>query len=235
MDLGLVERWAQRQLGDPGRQVGQLFEHVVPGVSSNEPEVVGEDDALGLRQRPERESGIGLGLGALEAHREIERHREVEQHVEELRALLQCGHVGGEVGDVEPPQHGPLELGATLAPDLVDVRVVPQVLHSPGEPAVAVEEAGGVGDRPPPEAVEFRVERQVDPEVLAPVELGRVARPRARHHDRAGRGRALPQCLIAGGGGGVGGADAVGADDQELGARGVAEALYQRFHNPDGT
>ena len=143
--------------------------------------------------------------------------------------------MGGEVGHVEPPQHGPLELGATLAPDLVEVRVVPQVLQRSGESAVAVEKARGVGDRPPPEAVEFGVEREVDAEVLAPVELGSVACPRAGHHYRAGRGRALPKRPVAPGGGGVGGADAVRADDHEPCVRRVPEALHQGLHGPDGT
>ena len=79
----------------PGREVGQLFERVVPSVAPHEPEAVWKHYALGHRQRPERESGVGLGFGALEPHREVEGHGEVQQHVEELWALLQGGHVGG--------------------------------------------------------------------------------------------------------------------------------------------
>ena len=235
MDLGLVQGGAQRQLGDAGRQVGQRFGRVGPGRPPHQPEVIGEDQALLGGQRPEGEAGVGLRLGALEPDREVEGDGQVDEHVEELRPLLHGPQVGGEVGHVEPPQHGPLHLGPALPADLVQVGVVPQVLDRPGEAPVAVEEAGSAGEGPPAEPVELGVEGEMHAQVLAPVQLGRVPGPGPGHDHGAGGGRALPDGPIPARGRGVGGADPVGADDHELGAGRVAEPLGQRVHGAEST
>ena len=86
---------------------------------------------------------------------------------------------------VEAPHDGPLDLRPALAPDLVEVGVVPGVLDRAREPAVAVEQARRVGDRPPAVGLELGVEREVHADVLAPVAAGGVARPRARDHSEA--------------------------------------------------
>ena len=51
--------------------------------------------------------------------------------------------------DVEAPVDGLLDLGPALLAHLVEVGVVPDVVDGAREAAVAVEEAGGVGDRAP--------------------------------------------------------------------------------------
>src|SRR5690606_22294645 len=104
--------------------------------------------------------------------------------VEELGLELERAHVRIEVADVEAPEDGPLDLGPALAPDLVEVGVVPNVVDGAGEPAVAVEQRRSRGDRAPAVAVVLGVEGEVDPDVLTPVLRGRLAGPRARDHER---------------------------------------------------
>ena len=110
--------------------------------------VVDREHALLGGQCPEREAGHGLGVTALEADRQAVLDREVEQHVEELGAVLEGAEVCAEVADVEAPQDGPLELGSTLGPGLVEVGVVPEVAHRPREAAVTVQERGSDRDGP---------------------------------------------------------------------------------------
>ena len=104
---------------------------------------------------------------------------EVEVDVEELGPQLERAEVGVEVGDVEAPEDGPLDLGPQLAAGLVEVGVVPQVVDRAGEAAVAVEQRRGVGDGAPAVAVVLGVEREVHADVLAAVLGGGLARPRA--------------------------------------------------------
>ena len=56
---------------------------------------------------------------------------------------LQRAHVGVEVAHVEAPQDGPLDLGPALPAHLVEVGVVPDVLHGPREAPVTAEQATG--------------------------------------------------------------------------------------------
>jgi hypothetical protein len=87
------------------------------------------------------------------------------------------------VADVEAPHDGALDLSPALLAHFVEITVVPGVLDGAREPPVAVEEAGGAGDRPPPVALPLGVQREVHADVLAAVLGGRVARPGARHHE----------------------------------------------------
>ena len=135
---------------------------VTPGSSSNSARstrrrapgghgdhVVGEHHALLGGEAPEREAGDVLGFVAAEPQRQAEVDRELEVGVEELGPGLQRAEVAGEVAHVEAPHDRPLDLGPALAPDLVEVGVVPGVLDRAGEAAVAVEQARRVGDAAP--------------------------------------------------------------------------------------
>ena len=121
-----------------------------------------------------------LGVGARQPQGQPELDGQVEVDVEELRLDLHGAHVGVEVAHVEAPQDGPLDLGPALPADLVEIGVVPDVGHRPGEAAVAVEQRRGVGDGAPPVEVVLGVHREVDADVLAPVRGGRAPGPRAR-------------------------------------------------------
>ena len=88
-------------------------------------------------------------LGVAQAHRQAELDRELEVHVEEVGAELERAEMAAEVAHVEAPHDRPLDLGPALAPDLVEVGVVPGVLDRAREAAVAVEQARRVGDRAP--------------------------------------------------------------------------------------
>jgi hypothetical protein len=48
--------------------------------------------------------------------------------------------MGIEVAHVEAPQDGAFDLSPALAPDLVEVGMVPNVLDGAGKPSVAVEQ-----------------------------------------------------------------------------------------------
>ena len=142
---------------------------------------------------------------------------QLEVDVEELGPQLQRAHVGVEVADVEAPQDGPLDLGPALAADLVEVGVVPDVLHRAREPAVAAEQRRGVGDGAPAVQLVLRVEREVDPDVLAPVAAARLPGPRAGHHQRGAGDRPRGEALVDADVGRVARAEVVGVDDDQLG------------------
>ena len=61
------------------------------------------------------------------------------------------------------------DLGAAFASHLVEIGVVPDVLDGAREAAVPTEERRRVRDRAPAVELVLRVEREVDPDVLAPV------------------------------------------------------------------
>ena len=98
----------------------------------------------------------------------------------------------GEVGDVDVPREGPFHLGAQFAEHLGVVGVLPQVLERAREPALTGLQRRGMGDRTPPVAVVFGVEREVDADVVVGGRLdGGMARPRCGHRERGRQ----PCCL----------------------------------------
>ncbi len=197
--LGGVDGGVDEELGHAGAELAdQPLEGGSSGLSAVHHEVVGRQDPLLGGQPPEREADHPLARLPEQAEREPELHREVEHHVEELGSLLEHAHVVVEVAHVEAPEDGPLHLGPELAAHLVEVGVVPQVRDGAGEPAVAVEQGGGVGDRAPAVALPLGVEREVHADVLAPVAGRRVAGPRARDHQPGARAGAVAQGLPGG-------------------------------------
>ena len=100
-------------------------------------EVVGEDDALVLGEASERESGLLGGDRRRQPDRQRELDGQFEVDVEELGTQRDRGEVRREVGDVDAPREGPLDLGAQLAQDLGVIGVLPQVFERAGEPALA--------------------------------------------------------------------------------------------------
>ena len=80
-------------------------------------------------------------------------------------------------------------------------------------------------DRAPAVEVPLGVEREVHADVLAQVAGRRLARPRARHHQRGAGGHARAQALVDADVGGVAHAEVVAVDDQQavvgVGSRGV--------------
>ena len=173
--------------------------------------------------------------GARQPQGQPELHGQVEVDVEELRLDLHGAHVGVEVAHVEAPQDGPLDLGPALAAHLVEIGVVPDVLDGAGEAAVAVEQRGGVGDGAPPVEVVLGVDGEVHADVVAPVAGRRAPGPRAGDHQAGARGQAVAQGLVDPDVGGVAEAEVVAVEDQELGVVGVAEALGEGWHAPDGS
>ena len=225
-----VDARVQRQLGDPGLEVEQRAFDPPAGAGRARDDVVREHDAFVGGEATEREAGDVLGLLAAEPQREPEVDRELEVGVEELGPGLERAEMAGEVADVEAPHDRPLDLGPALAADLVEVGVVPGVLDGAGESAVAVEEAGRVGDGAPAVGLELGVQREVHPDVLAPVAAGGVARPRAGHHEGRAGGEPVTQGVVAGDVARVGEAEVVARDDQELGVGCVPEPLGERGH-----
>ena len=140
-----------------------------------------------------------------------------------------------EMGDVEAPQDRSLDLDAALAPDLVEIRVLPEVVDAPREPALAVEERGSVGDGSPAVQLVLGVERQVHPDVLAAVLGGGFARPRGRDHERRTRGHSLAERVVDADVGGMARAEIVAADDQDAVVRPIAEPLGQSCHESEDT
>ena len=100
---------------------------------------------------------------------------------------MESAEVGTQVADVKAPEDGSFQLGPALAPGLVQVSVVPKVLHGAGKATIAVVETGGLGDGPPAVAVQLGVEGEVHPNRLTAVVGRRVTGPWARHHE-AGTG-----------------------------------------------
>ena len=198
-------------------------------------EVVGEEHALLGREAPEREARRRLGVRARQPDRQAELDRELEVDVEELGPQLHRPEMRREVGHVEAPQDRPLDLGAALAPDLVEVGVLPEVVDVPGEAAVAVEERGSMGDGSPAVQLVLGVERQVHADVLAAVLGGGFARPRGRDHERGARGHSLAQRVVDADVGGVARAEVVAADDQDAVVRPIAEPLGQSCHESEDT
>ena len=178
----------------PGRSCAISREDALPAAGPpGVVEVVGEQHALLRRQGTEGEAGLPFADRRGQADREPEVHGQVEVDVEELRPQRHGGQVGSEVGDVETPLERPLELRPALAPDLLLVGVLPQVVDAAGEAAVPVDQRRRVGDRPPPVELVLGVEGEVDAEVLAPLLGGGVAGPRPGHHQRGARRRPVPE------------------------------------------
>ncbi len=100
------------------------------------------------RQLTGRVSEVEVGAG--QADRQAELDGEFEVDVEQLRSETQRLEVGTEVGEVEPPEDGPLDLGLALPSDLVDVGVLTQIGRGTGKSPVAVEQRRRIGDRAPP-------------------------------------------------------------------------------------
>ena len=143
--------------------------------------------------------------------------------------------MGVEVADVESPQDGPLDLGPAFAADLVEIGVVPDVGHGAGEPAVAVQKRGGVGDGTPPVEIVLGIHRQVHTDVLAPVARGGTPGPGARDHQAGAGGQPMAQSVVDPDVGGVTEAQIVAVQDQKLGVGRVPQAFGERRHARDGS
>ena len=157
----------------------------------------GKTHALLGGQLAEGEAGVAASVTALgQPDRQRELDGQLEVDVEELGPQLHRPEVRGEVGDVEAPQDGPLDLGPALAAHLVEVGVLPEVVDGAREAAVAVEQRRRVGDRSPAVQLVLGVEREVHADVLAPVLRRRLAGPRGRHHERRARGDAVAQRVV---------------------------------------
>ena len=107
--------------------------------------------------------------------------------------------------------------------------------HRAREPPVAVEERGGVGDRSPAVEVELGVDREVHPDVVAPVAGGGAPRPWTGDHQAGAGGQPVAQGLVHAHVGGVAEAEVVAVEDQELGILGIAESFGERWHASDGS
>ncbi len=178
-----------------------------------------------------REAQVVLDAAVDHAQRQRELDGQVEVDVEELRAVLHRREVDVDVADVEAPQDGPLDLGPALAPRLVQIGVVPDVVDRAREPAVAAEEGGRVGDGAPAVELVLGVQGQVHADVLAPVAGRRLAAPGAGHHERGARHGAGAQAVEDADVGGMAEAEVVGIDDEQLGVSRVPEPLGQRRHD----
>ena len=111
--------------------------------------MVGERHTLVGGELAEGEAGVALAQARRQPHRQAELNGQLDVDVEELGSHRHGRQVGGEVAHVEAPDDGPLDLGAALAPQLVEVGVVPQVFDGSWEPAVAVEQRRCLRHRPP--------------------------------------------------------------------------------------
>ena len=225
-----VDPGMDRDLGDPGGELEQEPFEPAAGPRRAHDHLVGEHHALLRGQAAEREPGHPFVDAVAEPERQAEVDRQLEVHVEELGPELHRAEVAGEVAHVEAPHDGPLDLGPALPPHLLEVGVLPGVLDRAREAAVAVEQARRMGERPPAVGVELGVEGEVHADVLTPVAGGGVARPRARDHQRRARRQAVAQRVVGGDVAGVGQAEVVARDDQQLGVGRVPEPLGERGH-----
>ena len=158
--------------------------------------MVDRQHPLGSGQVPEREAGARLGGGSFETDRELEINSQLQVDIEEFRAVLQGTKVGTQVAYVEPPQDRPLQLRSALQAGFVNIGMVPEVLDSTGEAAVAVEQRGCLGDGSPAVAVELCVQSEVHSDRLTPVVGGSLAGPRSGDHERGAGGRARPEAVV---------------------------------------
>ena len=140
--------------------------------------------------------------------------------------------MGVQVADVEAPQHGPFDLRPALAAHLVEVGVVPDVGDRPGEPAVAVEEGGGLGDRAPAVQVVLGVQRQAHADVVTPEPRCRLACPGRRHEQRRGGGEPVPERVVHAGRRRVAEAQVGTVEDEEAVIGGCPDPLGHRRHAP---
>ncbi len=204
-------------LGDAGPKIVDGGEH--PVGTSGAPvviEVVGEDHTFVRGESPEREAGL---LGR-DRRREADGQRELdgqfEVDVEELRPQRDGRQVRGEVGDVDAPSEGALDLGLQLTQDFGRIGMLPEVLERPGEATLARLERRGMGDRAPAVALVLGVEGEVDADVVGELcGAGGVAGPRGRHHDRRAGGDPVVQRLEDPDVGGVARPEVVAGDDHQ--------------------
>jgi hypothetical protein len=194
-------------------------------------EVVREDDTLVGGELAERESGP---LGR-DRRRESDRQRivdgEVEVHVEELGPQRDRGEVRCEVGDVDAPSQGPVDLGLQLATHLGQVGVLPQVVERAWEAPFARLQRWCVGDRTPAVRGVLGVEGEVDTDVVVGLVLeGGMAGPRCRDHQRRAGGDAVAQRFVHADVGRVARAEVVARDDDELRVDGVSEPFGEGDH-----
>ena len=180
--LVVVDRGMQADLGDARRELEQHSLHAALSARWADDDAVGEHGTFFCGESTEWEARDPLTLAVAQTHREAEFHRQLEVDVEEVGALFERAEVTGDMAHIEAPHDGALDLGAGLSPDLVEVGVVPRIFDRARESTVAVEEAGGVGDRPPPVRIEFGVERELHTDVLAPIARRCISSPWARHH-----------------------------------------------------
>ncbi len=235
-ELGAVHGGVQVGLGHPRPEPGDgVEEDLAAADTGHVHEVVGEHYALLGGQGPEGEPDERLAAGPRQPQGELELHGQVEVRVEEFRLDLHGAHVGVEVAHVEAPQDGALDLGAALAAYLVEIGVVPDVLHGAGESSVAVEKRRGMGDGTPSVQVEFGVDREVHAHVVAAVGGRGTPGPRARDHQAGTRGQAVAEGLVDPHVGGVTEAEVVAVQYEQLGVVGVAESFGERWHAPDGS
>ena len=141
----------------------------------------GKDQLFLGRQLPQAESGpVQDGL-VRELKWEVELNGQTEGDVEELWTQQKRIKMGGEMGDVEAPQDGALDLGAALATDLVEVGVVPKVFERRRESAISVEQARTVGDGSPAIDLVLGVDREPYPNVASPMKGSCMASPGTRN------------------------------------------------------
>src|SRR5262249_14008231 len=143
----------------------------------------------------------------------------------EFRAGFEGCQVAAQVADVETPVDGPLNLRAALAPDLVGVGVVPQVLDGAREAAVAVKEGRAVCDRSPAVQVVFSVQGEMYSDVLTPVPCGGLPCPGAGDHQARDFSHPLPERAVDPRVAGMADTELVAGDYEQRRVRRVAKSF----------
>ena len=136
--LGGVDGRLNMDFGDAG---GEMFDRLVdPLAAAGAPvvvEMIREHHALVRGEVAEREAGLVLGDRRRQPDRQSELDSQLQVHVEELGAECDRREVRCEVGDVDVPCQGTLDLGAALAQHFFRIGVLPEVVDLTRKPGLA--------------------------------------------------------------------------------------------------
>ena len=137
--LGRIDRRLEDYLGYAGAQRGEKLFKLGAIHAAGVHDLVGHENVLFVGQLSGREADFGFVVGAMEPKREPILTTQIDEDIEELGPLLECTAEGSQVGKTETPEHGAFHLSPTLAANLFEVGMIPEIFESAREPALAIE------------------------------------------------------------------------------------------------
>jgi hypothetical protein len=153
--------------------------------------MVGEHDAFGSGEIPERKACDRRGDCRGKANRQGELDRELEIDIEELGTQRDRSEVGCEMGHIDAPCHRSFDLGAAFPAHFIGVGVLPQIVDGARKSTLTRDEARRMGDRTPAVEGVFGVESEMNPDIFTLVHRRGMTGPGSGHHDGCTRGETL--------------------------------------------